>query len=191
MWGRIMEEQKNNSVRPPSVGRRVFGWLIFIGAVIVIGGVIVLYSGIYNVAASKGHSAAVEWILGTASDRSVSYHSRNIQPPELTHDMSVVGAEHYGQMCVGCHGGPGQTESDIAQGLYPPPPDLAGAATEMTPAEIFWIVKNGVVDTGMPAFGVTHDDQKIWDITAFVMDLPKLSQAQFEEMIGKKHSGVD
>jgi mono/diheme cytochrome c family protein len=192
-----MKEQKNNlnqpqpfqpqqPQRPPSVGWRVFGWLVFIGIIISTFGFIIIYSGIYNVAASKGHSLLVEWIFSTVSDNSVQYHSSSIKAPTLTHDMAVIGAEYYGKMCVGCHGGPGRKKSGVGQGLYPPPPDLVGSAKEMKPSEIFWVIKNGIVDTGMPSFGVTNDDEKIWDITTFVLDLPKLSPTQFEQMVSKK-----
>jgi hypothetical protein len=42
-------------------------------------------------------------------------------------------------------------------GQYPRAPELR-RKTNLTPAEQFWIVKHGVKMTGMPAWGVTHDD---------------------------------
>jgi len=33
----------------------------------------------------------------------------------------------------------------------------------------------------MPAFGPTHDDEKIWDITAFVKKLPDMAPAQYRQ----------
>ena len=38
----------------------------------------------------------------------------------------------------------------------------------MNPKEIFWIVKNGIKMTGMPAWGKTQSNYKIWAITAAV-----------------------
>ncbi|MEP7231601.1 MAG: cytochrome c [Ginsengibacter sp.] len=36
--------------------------------------------------------------------------------------------------------------------------------------EAFWIIKNGIKMTSMPAFGPTHSDQKIWAITDFLLN---------------------
>ena len=43
--------------------------------------------------------------------------------------------------------------------------------TDFTPAEQFWIIKHGVKMTGMPAWGVTHDDEMLWDVVALVRKL--------------------
>jgi hypothetical protein len=37
--------------------------------------------------------------------------------------------------------------------------------------------------TGMPAWGVTHDDALLWDVVAFVRKLPELTPEQYETMI--------
>ena len=50
-------------------------------------------------------------------------------------------------------------------------------------AEQFWIVKHGVKMTGMPAWGVTHDDELLWDVVAFVRKLPELTPEQYETMV--------
>lgn len=33
---------------------------------------------------------------------------------------------------------------------------------ERSEAEIFWIVKNGLKMTGMPAFGPPHSEEQLW-----------------------------
>jgi mono/diheme cytochrome c family protein len=33
---------------------------------------------------------------------------------------------------------------------------------------MFWVIKNGVKMTAMPAFGKTWDDKQIWQMTAFL-----------------------
>jgi len=38
----------------------------------------------------------------------------------------------------------------------------------MNPRETFWTIKYGLKMTGMPAYGPTHADDKIWAITAFI-----------------------
>jgi mono/diheme cytochrome c family protein len=36
--------------------------------------------------------------------------------------------------------------------------------------------------TGMPAFGPTHSDEKIWNIVGFVRRLPQTSAEEFKAM---------
>ena len=51
-------------------------------------------------------------------------------------------------------------------------------------AELFWIIKNGIGDTGMPALGPTHPDEEMWGVTALVRQLPNISPEEYQA-IGK------
>ena len=64
----------------------------------------------------------------------------------------------------------------------PEPPELQETVEEWKPAELFWVIKNGVKMTGMPAWGPTHSDEKIWAIVAFLEKLPQMTADQYEEM---------
>ncbi len=50
-------------------------------------------------------------------------------------------------------------------------------------AELFWVVKNGIRMTGMPAWGPTHTDAQIWDLVAFMQRMPKLSPDAYRNLI--------
>ena len=76
--------------------------------------------------------------------------------------------------------------TDVSQGLLPSPPDLLSAARQNEPAEVFWIVKNGVKMTGMPAFGKTQSDEQIWAIAAFLHKSRGIATQDFQTL-----SGVD
>ena len=52
----------------------------------------------------------------------------------------------------------------------------------MPPQQLFWITKNGIKLTGMPAFGKTHSDEKIWDIVAFMEKLPTMTKEQYQAL---------
>ena len=82
-------------------------------------------------------------------------------------------------MCAGCHGAPGVKQEELAEGLYPKPPKMYEHKGKEDPQEFFWIIKNGIKMTSMPAYAPTHDDQKIWAITAFVTE--KLNKMTAEE----------
>jgi len=81
-------------------------------------------------------------------------------------------------------------KSEVGLGLNPPAPDLAESAADLSPGEIFWILKNGIKMTGMPAFGPTHDDAKLWDITAFVGRLADMTPEQYRHP-GGEHGGEE
>jgi len=40
-------------------------------------------------------------------------------------------------------------------------------------------VKNGVKSTGMPAFGQTHSDEKIWTIVAFLERMKTMTPSEY------------
>ena len=85
-------------------------------------------------------------------------------------------------MCSECHLAPGVKRTEISQGLYPRAPELRRKTT-LTPEEQFWVVKHGIKMTGMPAWGVTHDDDLLWDVVAFVRKLPELTPEQYEALV--------
>ena len=147
----------------------------------VVGGLFVMYTGAWSVAATTPDGALVEWVLHWTMRHSVARHAQGVPQTDLTGDTAIrAGSEEYAAMCAGCHGAPGRMRSAAGKGLHPLPPDLAVSAGEWRPEELFWIVKNGIKMTGMPAFGRTHDDKTIWDIVAFVKALPNMSPDQYQ-----------
>jgi len=146
-------------------------------------GFALIYSGVINIAATNPHSALTDWVLSTASDNSIRYHAKDIEAPAVDDQTMVTrGFHHYREMCVSCHLAPGIKSSEISKGLMPDPPTLQESAEEWSPAELFWVIKNGIKMTGMPAWGPTHSDKKIWDIVAFVKKLPKMTAEQYKAM---------
>ena len=160
-------------------------FLVLVVLVIIAG--ILIYMGIFNVAATKPHNIITKLVLEATVERSVAVHSKAIEVPAdiSSTDRIDRGFGHYNEMCVICHGAPGKPISEIARGLYPLPPSLIPVATELNGAELFWVIKNGLKMTGMPAFSSTHSDQQIWDIVAFVRKLPDISAAEYEQMVKK------
>ena len=93
--------------------------------------------------------------------RSVAMHSSGIAiPKKFTVEQVRAGFNEFHAMCAGCHGAPEKTRGAVGNGLRPQPPDLARAVPKWKNANLFWIVKNGIKMTGMPAFGPTHDTMK-------------------------------
>ncbi len=151
--------------------------------VIIAGILIFVFSGFYNISAMVPHNKVTLWMINTLTDNSIEHHSKDIKVPDLN-DSSMIklGFVHYREMCSGCHGAPGISRDETGQGLYPKPPLLAESVKELTPSELFWITKNGIKMTGMPAFGKTHDDHKIWAIVSFLQKLPFMTNEQYRSM---------
>lgn len=143
-----------------------------------------IYSGVSDVAATAKESHFTRWVLGTVRERSIESRLGTIQIPALNDPAMISnGARDYHDMCEVCHLAPGVKSSDIRAGLNPHPPELARAVPYSTPAELFWVVKNGIKMTGMPAWGVNNSDQKLWDIIAFLQQLPRMTPAEYHSLI--------
>jgi mono/diheme cytochrome c family protein len=72
--------------------------------------------------------------------------------------------------------------TEISRGLYPRAPELK-RGSGLTPAEHFWVVKHGIKMTGMPAWGLTHDDEILWDVVAFLRKMPELTAEEYQALI--------
>ena len=161
---------------------------IFIFIILVIVGFFIfVYTGKYDVAATKPHTTLVKFIMNTATEQSIRSHAAGITVPSLDGESMIkTGFDHYNEMCVGCHGAPGVKPSETAKGLYPKPPDLADVIEELSPGELYWITKNGIKMTGMPAFGPTHSEDELWSIVAFLRRLPDLTPEEYKAMVEKE-----
>lgn len=157
----------------------------FVSAFIAIAaaGAAYIYSGHFNVAATEPESLLMQWALSSTKDRSVSARARAVTPPPGPPSQKIGEAFlSFSEMCVQCHGAPGKEPGMIGKGLQPSPPALAEAVRRWDRAELFWIVKNGIKMTGMPAFAPTHSDEQLWLLVAFLERLPNLTPEQYKEM---------
>jgi hypothetical protein len=154
----------------------------------VIGGFTYIYFGFYDIAASDPHYNLTLWLIDQTVTQSVRRHARGIIPPMSNPAMSLSGSYHFQQMCVQCHGGPGVERSEAGEGLYPKGPDLASAKQDWTPQELFWITKNGLKMTGMPAWGRTSEDNELWAMVAFMEQLPDISPEKYQQMLSEVES---
>ena len=65
------------------------------------------------------------------------------------------------------------TPTDAGRWMYPRAADLtAPSILEYSDRELFWIVKNGIRLTGMPAFGKVEPDEHLWNLAHYVRTLP-------------------
>jgi mono/diheme cytochrome c family protein len=158
--------------------------LILAGALAIpaVGGVAFVGSGIYDIGADDHHTEIVLAIIAQLRERSIAAHSNSIEARYIEDPRRIaIGAKRYAAFCVACHLAPGVTKSDIRQGLYPHPPNLA--QEDLQPAQrAFWIIKHGIKMSAMPAWGKTLDDETIWDVVAFVRKMPEMTQETYQQL---------
>jgi cbb3-type cytochrome c oxidase subunit III len=106
-------------------------------------------------------------------------------PLPLTDSVLSEGRAHFADHCALCHGNDGKGETEIGRNVYPKAPDMSLPATQaLSDGEIFYIIKNGVRLTGMPAWGEdTHaDDESSWKLVHFIRHLPRITPEEIGEM---------
>ena len=153
-------------------------------AVALFNGLAFIYAGAYDISASDAHWGITRFVMETARVRSIKAHAAGIAVPAGLDEPAKIpmGVEHFAMHCAVCHGAPGVPKGDIAQGMYPQPPDLAKAAKQYSDGELFWILKHGIKMTGMPAWG-DHSDEELWATVAFVKKLPGLTEADYAKLV--------
>lgn len=155
----------------------LIAWIV----IAIIAFLVFAFSGVYQVGADVPHWSITRHAIGMVREHAIDRRIADIKPPPLDDPALVkLGAEHYSEMCVGCHLAPGMGRSELRDGLYPEPPNLTRFAP--VPAKAFWIIKHGLKMTAMPAWGITHDDPTIWAIVAYLQKQPRMSAAEFHAL---------
>jgi len=133
------------------------------------GALIYSASGIFNVAASHPHSNIAEQITHQTMIHSVRARAADIiVPASITAAQVVSGFCSYRAHCEMCHGAASVARQPWVNGMTPDPPYLLDAPRHWTPSQLFWIVKNGIKMTGMPAWDDQMSDAQIWNVVAFL-----------------------
>jgi mono/diheme cytochrome c family protein len=167
------------------VGRRWFLTALVVGTLLAaIVAAALVPMGSFDVAADTPHSQPVYWLMNTVREWSIAIRAAGLTVPnDLTDSKRIAsGAGQYAAMCSSCHLAPGMKRTEIARGLYPRAPELR-RGSDLSLAEEFWVVKHGLKMTGMPAWGVTHDDEMLWDVVAFLRKLPGLSADEYQALV--------
>jgi cytochrome c553 len=173
--------------------RRGIAWVgLTLGVLLVAGSTFVL-SGLYSVAASRGHFPWTSKLLEVGMHRSVATQSLFVDAPPPLDDPDLVklGAGHFHGGCAPCHGAPGERSNPIVDRMLPPPPTLVGIAKDWSDKELFWIVKNGIKYTGMPAWVALERDDEVWAVVAFLRALPAMTSAHYRAITRSREAAQD
>ncbi len=112
-------------------------------------------------------TAAATWLLR----HSVPEAARRRRNPLGTDAADIVaGRELFRQNCEVCHGYDGGGRTFIGAGEYPHPPPLRALAASLSDGAIFYHVRNGIRNTGMPAWNMP--ERQIWQLVLYIRHLP-------------------
>lgn len=137
---------------------------------------LIIGSGSTPVNADRPPSTFETRLLGTAVRTSVARHAAGeTEPPPPSADDLTAGAEIYEEMCARCHGHSKDGGNALGAAFYPPAPPLTGHASTYSERELSWIIKHGIRNTAMPAWGTLLSDEDIRQVAAVVKRFDVLS----------------
>ena len=168
---------------------RRFGWFLFgaialLVAIAIAGGLVLM--GSHGFSARERPGVLERWIARRARSMAVPSSAKEQTNPSV--DSPEVLAEaraHWADHCATCHANNGGGDTEMGRHMYPPAPDMREADTQnMTDGELFYIIRNGIRLTGMPAWGSgsDHDAEDSWKLVRFIRHLPKLTAEEEAEM---------
>jgi mono/diheme cytochrome c family protein len=129
-------------------------------------------------------SAMEAYVARAARKLSVPASERNAKNPYApTPEILSEARSHFADHCATCHGNDGSGKTEIGQNLYPKPPDMRQPETQnLTDAEIYYIIHNGIRLTGMPAWGDPGKDDDSWKLVLFIRHMPQMTPQEMTEM---------
>jgi cytochrome c553 len=127
--------------------------------------------GVLPVQADATPSGLETSLLRSALHASVERHAPGGGNPRPSPETDrIMGATLYRQLCSRCHGLTERSVNTYGKSFYPPAPNLPLIGTTFSEGEIFWIVKHGIRNTAMPAWGSLLTDEEIWRVAGIVRE---------------------
>jgi len=128
---------------------------------------VILRMGLVPVSADGTHSRLEARIMPVVLHAAVSRQALSTKTrPAMSEEARQSGLHAYKALCATCHGTFNGQPSEYGQAFYPPAPTLSQGLQGYTDEEIFWIIKHGIRNTGMPAWSGALSDDEIWQVVA-------------------------
>jgi cytochrome c553 len=144
--------------------------------------------GVLPVQADVSPSALETTLLVSALHASVARHAPNGgNPMPTSEDNLMAGAKLYRQMCSRCHGLSKDSDNIYGRSFYPPAPHLGLNRTTYTDTEMFWVIKHGIRNTAMLAWGNLLSDDEIWQVVTLLREFDSLPDSVTLELVGHHH----
>jgi thiosulfate dehydrogenase len=164
--------------------------IVVIVLVLLIGSLGLALLGFLPTRANVAPPAMEVHLAMSALDNSVERHAPRVNNPVPPTDENLIeGLKIYTMNCALCHGGIDRQPSTLQNSFYPPPPSLILHPPDDPEWHVYYVIRNGVRYTGMPAWDKTVSDTDLWKVTAFLARVDKLPPAVQDYW--KKSSGVN
>ena len=163
--------------------RKILLGAVFAFALLLSSALVVAKLGLMPVSADGTHSRLEARIMPAVLHASIVRHaSEETNPVRLNEDTLKAGVDTYKAMCARCHSTPDGEASVYGQSFYPPAPKLPEGMSRYTDSQLFWVIKHGIRNTGMPGWGSMLSDQEIWQVVSLLknsQDLPPSVEAKW------------
>jgi mono/diheme cytochrome c family protein len=111
----------------------------------------------------------------SAVDASIDHHAPRTNSPVLPSAENLIdGMKIYTMNCAACHGTLDKKPAPLAHSFYPPPPQFIEDPPDDPDWRNYYVVRNGIRYTGMPAWDKALSDQDIWKVSLFLSHMEKL-----------------
>jgi mono/diheme cytochrome c family protein len=125
------------------------------------------------------------WIARRARDAAIPVDAKaRANPLPKTEENLAEARAHWADHCASCHGNDGSGDILMGKRMYPPAPDMRQPATQnLSDGELFFIIRNGIRLTGMPAWGGSdHNAEDSWKLVHFIRHLPNSRLEERKQM---------
>jgi len=144
-------------------------------AVLIIGGLGAALLGFVPTNANATPPRYERHLAMSAVDASTEKRAPHINSPvQPTAENLIDGMKLYTMNCAGCHGGLDRKPAVLGSSFYPPAPPLVTDPPDDPEWFTFYMIRNGIRYTGMPAWDKTLSDEDIWKVTLFLTHMEKL-----------------
>jgi len=126
----------------------------------------------------EAETVIATWLLHQSvpdlAKRSVNPFRTGASPLQDDPASIAAGRELYRDKCETCHAYDGSGKTTIGGNQYPRPPALRSFAIQATSdGELFYHIRNGIRNTGMPAWNLP--DRQIWQLVTYLRHLPQVA----------------
>jgi thiosulfate dehydrogenase len=158
---------------------------ILLGILLIVAGTYYYFAGGHAPVATKAPEMPFEHRLAHIAQDAYLNKLPHLQSPVPEDETNfLAGAKVYKDNCAMCHGLPGEPKTTIADGMFPPPPQLfrGTGVTDDETWETYWKVSGGIRMTGMPAFSEHLGETKMWQVSVLLKNADKISPAVKAEL---------
>jgi mono/diheme cytochrome c family protein len=144
--------------------------IAILAALVVFAGMAIALALNFNLSALPNPGPIETAVMLRAKRVLIARASRESIPAETAKSVVSIaeGQKRFGTECGMCHGLNGRTATDNGRWMYPRAADLGSDQVQQySDREMFWIIKNGIRLSGMPAFGKVETDEHIWDLVHY------------------------